>query len=289
MNILKQYLRHFIKSALVLKARGSVSVLNRSKDAWERMIGEVLGEALDYNVTNDEKLWIDKIQSLRKELESSTEKIELIDFGAIKPDLNLSDEQLKIGRTIPTTIGAKCKSGSELFFWVFILFKLIRKYKPSSCLELGACMGMSASFQAAALTLNGKGRIVTVEGDPTLASIAKRNFNKLSLNNASVETGRFQDILPGVLPQYGPFDFVFIDGHLDGKASIDNLNLILPHFADKAIFVLDNVSWSKSMRNGWKFIEGRDEIKNTFHLRQMGICIIDKTRKKTKNHKIPLL
>ena len=289
MNILKQYVRHFIKSALALKARGSVSVLTGSTDAWERMIGEVLGEALNYSVTNDEKLWIDKIQSLRKELESSTEKIELIDFGAIKPDLNLSDDQLKIGRTTPTTVGAKCKSGSELFFWVFILFKLIRKYKPSSCLELGACMGLSASFQAAALTLNGKGRIVTVEGDPTLASIAQKNFNKLSLSSASVETGRFQDILPVVLPKYGPFDFVFIDGHLDGKASIDNFNLILPYFADKAIFVLDNVSWSNSMRNGWEFIKGRDEIKTTFHLRQMGICIIDKTIKKSKNHKIPLL
>ena len=58
----------------------------------------------------------------------------------------------------------------------------------------------SASFQAVALTLNGKGKIVTVEGDPTLASIAQKNFNKLSLSTASVETGRFQDILPVVLP-----------------------------------------------------------------------------------------
>ena len=286
---LKKHGKPLIKLVWKLRAQNTFSKLSNGAAGYPQMLGSVLVESLRNNISKEEKLWIDKIETLRKELESSDEKIELIDYGAIQPDSNISDQELKSGTTIVSTIGAKCKSGSELFFWVFILFKLIRKFKPSSCLELGSCMGLSASFQAAALNLNGIGKLVTLEGASPLASIARKNFQRLNLNNVEVVEGRFQDTLSSVLSNLGPFDYVFIDGHLDGTATINNFNQIIPFVSDKALFVVDNISWSESMKKGWKYIEAHERIKVTFHLRQMGICIIDSELEKKQNYSIPLL
>jgi predicted O-methyltransferase YrrM len=131
--------------------------------------------------------------------------------------------------------------------------------------------------------------MITLEGAAPLAYIARKNFQKLNLNNVEVVEGRFQDTLPSVLSKYGPFDYVFIDGHLDGTATISNFNQIIPFVSDKALFVVDNISWSGSMKKGWKYIEAHDRIKVTFHLRQMGICIIDSEIEKKQNYNIPLL
>jgi predicted O-methyltransferase YrrM len=278
-----------ISSVWRRKAQKKISGLSKNSEGYTKEIGNALTEVLQNIVSEEEKQWIDKIESLRKELESSNEKIEVIDYGAIEPDSNITNQELEIGKTVNITVGAKCKSGSELFFWVFILFKLIRKFQPKSCLELGSCMGLSASFQAAALKLNGIGKMVTLEGAASLALIAKKNFQLLNLGNIDIIEGRFQDTLPTVLKRYGPFDYVFIDGHLDGTATINNFNQIIPYVSDKALFIVDNISWSESMKKGWKYIESNERVRITFHLRQMGICIIDNKIVKKQVYKIPLL
>jgi predicted O-methyltransferase YrrM len=281
--------KSFISLIWKLKAKRTASRLSRYEEVYPKLIGETLTDVLSHNVSKEEEEWINKIHSLRKKLELSDEKIELVDFGAILPDSNISEQELKAGKTVISTVGAKCKSCSELFFWVFILFKLIRKFKPTSCLELGTCMGLSASLQASALKLNGKGRMITMEGSPSLACIANKNFQSLNLDNIEVKVGRFQDTLPEILKQHGPFDYVFIDGHLDGTATVNNFNQIIPFVADKALFIVDNISWSESMKRGWKSIEANERIKITFHLRQMGICIIDNDIKEKQSYSIPLL
>jgi hypothetical protein len=63
------------------------------------------------------------------------------------------------GKVVTRTVGEVSKGASKPYFWSLLLFKLIRKFRPSICLELGTCLGISASFQAAALKLNGIGKI----------------------------------------------------------------------------------------------------------------------------------
>jgi precorrin-6B methylase 2 len=284
-NIGKQVFKLFWK----LQALRTLARLKNNSSGYTKIIAGVLDEVLKNKISNEEEIWINKIERLREKLEASTEDIELVDYGAIEPDLEIRERELNKGRTIKTTVGAKCKSGSELFFWVFILFKLIRKFRPSTCLELGACMGLSASYQASALELNGKGRMITIEGDSSLAWLAGKNFDSLGLKNAEVVNGRFQDKLPEVLEKFKPFDFVFIDGHLDGKATVNNFDLILPYLSEKAIFVIDNISWSESMKKGWEKIELNEKIKLTFYLRQMGICVLDNSLTQKNSYRIPLL
>jgi predicted O-methyltransferase YrrM len=288
MNSIKKIVKPLLKILLKLRAQIIISRLMRKSEPYQNGIGQVIKESLANTLSPDEKEWIDKVQSLKRKLESSTEPLLLTDFGARKiHDPKVYDKEIEFGRTVTTTVGEKCKTGSELYFWVLILFKIIRKFKPVSCLELGTCMGMSASTQASALYLNGKGHLITMEGAEPLAAIAKSNFQTLGLNVDVVE-GRFQDTLRETLIKFGPVDYAFLDGHLDGLATMDYFKEIMPFCKNKTILIVDNISWSPSMKKAWKIIDADERIKITFNLRQLGICIIDNEIKEKQSFKIPL-
>lgn len=46
-----------------------------------------------------------------------------------------------------------CRTASKHSLWSVLLFKLIRKFKPTKCLELGINLGIIGSYQAAVLGL----------------------------------------------------------------------------------------------------------------------------------------
>lgn len=288
-----RHLRSAVKGiywiVLKMKARNAISRLYGEVDWGSRLIASALMGALQNDAISEEKVWIDKIESLREELNSSTSEVSIVDYGAGKPGLNLTDEEMYQGRVITSSVGDICRTGSKPYFWSFLLFRLIREFRPSVCLELGTCLGISASFQAAALKLNQAGKIVTLEGAELLASLAQRNFQSLGLDNVSIVIGRFQDTLDGVLNEHAPLDYAFIDGHHDEKATMTYFEQIFPFLSDKAIIVFDDISWSEGMKRVWKGIEMDERVKISVDLRHVGICIIDRGIEGKQSFKIPMI
>lgn len=274
MRHLKRSVINFLRIILKIKARPVVSQLYNS-DGVIKLLGSVLRESFENDLTEDERKFIDKIESLRKELDSSTKKISIVDYGAVEPGLNLTQKEMDKGNVITSEIGKVSWEASKPYFWSLILFKLVRKFKPALCLELGTCFGISGSFQAAALTLNGSGKFITLEGSGSLASLAEEHFKLLGLNNTAVVKGRFQDTLKQVLDDNRAFDYAFIDGHHDEQATINYFEQILPFFKDKALIVFDDISWSDGMKRAWKAIIENKKIKISLNLYKMGICVID--------------
>jgi len=252
-----------------------ISRLCNETDEAAGSLGKALKEAVEGDISPDEKAWIDRIESLRKELASSTVGISIEDFGAGRPDDTFSDKEMYEGNIISKTVGEVCKSASRPYLWSILLFKLVRKFRPSVCLELGTCLGISAAFQAAALKLNGSGVMVTLEGAQSLAELAEGYLSKLCLDNTRVVTGRFQDTLGGVLDEYGHVDFAFIDGHHDEKATVTYYEQVVPFLSDRALIVFDDISWSAGMNRAWRTITADERIRISVDLRQIGICVVD--------------
>ncbi|HKJ32533.1 MAG TPA: hypothetical protein VKA34_11935, partial [Balneolales bacterium] len=198
MRELKKIARPFLRSILKLKAHGVISRLCES-DGVSKSLGEALRETLQNEVPSDEKMWIERIELHRDVLNASDTKITIVDYGAGKPGQKLSEDEMRKGREVTRTISEISKSASKPYFWSLLLFKLIRKFEPGQCLELGTSLGISAAYQAAALKLNGSGKIITLEGSDSLATLAKRHVQSLSLDNVRVAVGRFQDTLDGIL------------------------------------------------------------------------------------------
>lgn len=272
---LKKVIKQLYRILLILKIR-----------IFSKPLAIALKYALEHKLKTEEKVWIDKIESLRKQLKSSTAEISIVDYGAGSPDSNLTGVEMYQGRASTTTVGT-CARASTSHYLSFLLFKLIREFKPLVCLELGTNLGISAAYQATALKLNGGGKIVTLEGAESLALLAKKNFQTLGLDDVVVVIGRFQDTLDKVLDEHGMIDFVYIDGHHDEKETLAYFEKVFPFLSERAVIIFDDIGWSNGMKIAWKAIETDKRVKISVDLSKFGVCLIDNRIVKKKIFKIP--
>jgi hypothetical protein len=68
MKFLKKVSKPFISFVLKLNARKTISCLRNDSDPNLKMLGDVLKESVENDLTPEEKVWIDKIESLRKKI-----------------------------------------------------------------------------------------------------------------------------------------------------------------------------------------------------------------------------
>jgi hypothetical protein len=289
MKRLKNLARRPYRMMLILRAQSTLSHLSNQGNVASKPLADALRETFGNNVTLEEKAWIQKVESLRAELNSSTAEISITDYGAGPPILDLSRQAMYQGRVVSNTIGQVALVSSQSYFWALLLFKLVRKFKPSVCLELGTSLGISASYQAAALTLNQEGPIVTLEGAESLAALASENFQRLGLDNITTVVGRFQDNLDSVLDKYRPIDFVFIDGHHDEQATLTYFECVYPSLSEKAVLIFDDISSSEGMKRAWSTIEADARIKLSVDLSRLGICLLNGSFDRKQNFKIKMV
>jgi predicted O-methyltransferase YrrM len=172
-------------------------------------------------------------------------------------------------------LGRHSRLSSKRYPWCLLLFQLVRKLRPASCLELGTCAGISASYQAAALELNGSGKLLTLEGAPDLARIATDHFAALGLSQrASVTAGAFRDTLPRALAECGPVDLVFVDGHHDEHATWEYYRQVLPCAGQGSVIVFDDIDWSPGMERVWQRIREDPELTAAIDMIRLGVCLV---------------
>ena len=246
---------------------------NHEEDSVLVRIAACLEAAKKMHMTQDEKDRAEPIERLRAEMNALKRRIQRTDYGAGIPNSGRTHEQMQAGVHVTQTLGDFTRVSRLSPFWCLFLLKLIRATRPSVCLELGTGVGISGAYQAAALEMNGQGKLTTLEGSPELSDIARANFARLELKAVEVVTGRFQDRLPGVLKDAKSVDYVFVDGHHDGRATSSYFRQIRPFLTEKAIVVFDDVAWSHDMTQAWHSIAGDDQVDLALDLDTMGLCV----------------
>ena len=273
--------------AIKFKTKKELLRLIRQPEPELNSLGKTIQAVLQKQLDNEEKNYIDNIEHLRKKLNRSTTKITIVDYGAVSPALNLSKKQMNKGCITVEIVGNISKSASiTLPPWSLLLFKLIREFKPLKCLELGTSLGLSAAYQAAALELNKKGQLYTLEGADSLASIAQNNLDKLNLTRFQITVGRFVDTLSGILKELKQIDHVLIDGHHSERATLNYFEKIVPFLSDKSIMVFDDIYWSHGMQRAWRKISDDNRVQASIDMASMGICIFSKQIKTKKRFQI---
>jgi predicted O-methyltransferase YrrM len=137
---------------------------------------------------------------------------------------------------------------------------------------MGTCVGISAAYQAAALELNGAGKLLTLEGAPAVAALARQNLSQLGLQHrAEVREGRFQDVLAEAAHVRAPLDLVFVDGHHDGDATLAYFKQLQPHLSPGGVIVFDDIAWSPGMRRAWERIAGDEIVSLAADLGEVGL------------------
>ncbi len=119
-----------------------------------------------------------------------------------------------------------------------LLYALVRASRPTTVVEFGMSLGISAIHLASAVRDNGAGRVVTTELNAGKVATATRNFADAGLDDLiTVLQGDAMQTLADV---EGPIEFVLLDGWKDLYTQV--LELIEPRLVSGALVVADNTS-----------------------------------------------
>ncbi|MCB0738637.1 MAG: class I SAM-dependent methyltransferase [Bacteroidetes bacterium] len=146
------------------------------------------------------------------------------------------------------------------------LYALVRAFQPKSILELGTCLGVSTQYLFHG---NKLAKITSVEGCPGTFGVRQGLSSQDSEQQIQFLNQSFIDFFNSVETQ---FDFVFLDGHHDGKATLQYFELLKPLLLNHTIIVFDDIHWSADMFNAWKQLKQAQGFRS-FELFQFGILV----------------
>lgn len=201
-----------------------------------------------------------KAEDIRKDLLHCNEKLSHLDFGGNEEGI-LKE---KIIRKIVKSSSKNQKNGR-------LLFRLSQKFKPPVILELGTSVGISTLYLASG---NPAATVHTIEGCSNTAFVAKENFLKAGAKNIIQHTGKFDDVLPGLLESISPPELVFIDGNHYPGPTMKYFELCLNKKSEEMIFVFDDIRWSSQMKKLWKTLCLDQRITVSIDLFSMGILFL---------------
>ncbi len=200
------------------------------------------------------------VNRLRKELESVSRFIKRKDMGARYKEFR-EDQRFVRVRDIARRSSVSQKKGE-------FLFRFVKKYNPSSILELGTSLGISTVYFGLAAP---QSQIITIEGCIDSAIVANENFDKAGLKNIHVITGTFEEKLAVALDEMPSPDLVFFDGNHKFKPTMAYFEKCLQHIHPDTVFIFDDIHWSAGMEEAWNLIRRHPKVKVCVDLYLMGI------------------
>lgn len=125
------------------------------------------------------------LENYRKELLEDKRKISVTDFGAGSRVFKSKEREVA---AIAKNVGIPGKRAK-------FLFRLAKYLECRDILELGTSLGIGTS----ALALNKKARVVSVEGCPETAGVARRQLEKFRFENVELKIGEFEEVLGDIV------------------------------------------------------------------------------------------
>lgn len=161
-----------------------------------------------------------------------------------------------------------------------ILFNAVKFYNCKNILELGSSLGISTAYLAA---VDDDNKVISLEGNPASADIARHNAAQLELSNIEIITGSFEDTLMPTLDKMKKVDLAYLDGNHSYDATIEYFDKILPYIHENTVVVLDDIYWSDGMLNAWKKIQQHPSVTYSIDIYSSGFLFFNKNMK-SKQH-----
>lgn len=163
-----------------------------------------------------------------------------------------------------------------------LLARLAAFSNAGTIIELGTCLGVTTAYLAKASPLS---KIISVEGCPQTAAIAKDNLKIIALESVDLRVGNFDDILPQIIEEEEKIDFLFIDGNHRKEATLKYFYSCLPKVHEKSLLIFDDIYWSEGMKEAWQEIKAHPSVVITIDLFYIGLVFF-KTGQEKEDFKI---
>jgi predicted O-methyltransferase YrrM len=201
------------------------------------------------------------LKKYRKSLLQNESFIEVTDFGAGSKVFKSNTRQIS---KIAKTAGISPKRAE-------LLFRVTNYFKPATILEIGTSLGLATSALALG---NTNAKVITLEGCPETANVAKtqlENFNYNNVNPVITEFEKyFQEIKFKLNTATENFDLIYFDGNHSKKATLAYFDLLLSTITNNSVWIFDDIHWSLDMEEAWEIIKNHPKVTVTIDTFQWG-------------------
>jgi predicted O-methyltransferase YrrM len=260
----------FLAAAAVLRAgRGGGRIVNRNAPGpGSRSLARALAGAALLRGSQAERTWVDRIEARRAELAAEHARTDAVfSEGPERGGARWAE----LRRAVP--LAEACGVISVPPVWGRLLMRLIAVRRPRVCVELGTGFGVSAAFGAAALELNGAGRLVTFEGGESWARVAREGADRLGLGRLEVRVGPLSQTLEPALEELGPVEFAFVDAEHTKESTLAYFAALAPRLAPAAVVVFDDIDFDQPMWEAWTEIRADPRVAVAVSLGRMGLIV----------------
>ena len=160
-----------------------------------------------------------------------------------------------------------------------LLFRLIQRFEAKTIVDLGTSLGITTAYLAEA-TQSFNGRVLTFEGCPETATVARQNFEQLGLTNADIIVGNLDETLTPQIAALVLIDFVFFDANHRYEPTVRYFETCLAHIHNDTVFVFDDIHWSVEMEQAWDYIKAHSAVTITVDLFWVGLVFFRREQPK---------
>lgn len=216
--------------------------------------------------TIDSQKW-NNFLKIRQQLLDNKNYIKVTDFGSGSKIFTSNYRQISKITKVAGISNKKAK----------LLIKIIDHFNPKSILEFGTSVGLGTS----ALKIgNLNSEIITLEGCPETATVAKNLLQKNGFKNTHLIIGDFKETLPQVLKNYSSFDCIYFDGNHTKKATLNYFNHCLSTIKNDSFWIFDDIYWSSEMKEAWSKIKKHPRVTVSVDVFHFGIVFFRKEQAK---------
>lgn len=275
-NVYLYRVSSWLKHQLTARNTGGHGVHSPYLFEWVRL---VMSDKNTYYV------W-DEIEEIRQEMLKDTRELEFVDYGSGK----LKGENGERRRVCDIARGSLARRKdaqllARLVGWLGrpLLTSPLRggigdeaskDRKGLTIVELGTSLGVTTAYLAA---MDSRNKVVTYEGCPAVAEVARANWEKLGLSNIACVVGEITvDSLQLAVDRLSGIDLAFIDANHTYEATLTYFDALASRVHEKSVVVVDDIHYNEDMEKAWKAICADERVTTTMDLYRMGLVFFDK-------------
>ena len=162
-----------------------------------------------------------------------------------------------------------------------LLYRIASYVSADRVLELGTSLGIAT----AALALAAKS-VTSVEGSQAVAHYAQQRLIDQNIDNFNVVHGTFLQYFNHELDEtpHGIYNLIFMDGHHDGRATLDYFEKLLPYCDERTVIIVDDIHWSRDMTRAWNLLTTHPQVTASINTYQWGILFLRPEQKQQAFH-----
>ena len=281
-NVYLYRVSSWLKHQLTARNTGGHGVHSPYLFEWVRM---VMSDKNTYYV------W-DEIEEIRQEMLKDTRELEFVDYGSggplpTSPSKGRSANMRRVCDIAKGSLARRKEAQllARLVGWLGrplltspsrggIGDEASEDRKGLMIVELGTSLGVTTAYLAA---MDSRNKVVTYEGCPAVAEVARANWEKLGLNNIACVVGEITvDSLQLAVDSLSGIDVAFIDANHTCEATLTYFNALASRVHEKSVVVVDDIHYNEDMEKAWKAICADERVTTTMDLYRMGLVFFDK-------------